>query len=61
VAGIENEVVTFAVAPGPGNSEAQRLGLEQKGRFREFSSAFGIGASRFEDWGGSILVFGGGW
>ena len=57
LAGVEDEVVTFAVAPGPGDSETQRLGLEQKGCFREFSSTFGVGASRFADWGGLILAF----
>lgn len=56
LAGVEDEVVTFAVAPGAGDTEAQRLGLQEKGCFREFSSTFGIGASRFTDWGGLILV-----
>ncbi len=51
LAGVEDEVVTLAVAPGPGDTKAQRLRLEQKGCFREFSSAFGVGASRFADRG----------
>lgn len=60
LAGVEDEVVTFAVAPGTGDTKPQRLGLEQKGCFREFSSAFGVGASGFADRGGLILVFYGG-
>ena len=41
-AGVEDEVVAFAVSPGLGEVEAEGFGFEQEGGFGELSGAFGV-------------------
>jgi len=42
VAGVDDGIVAFAVAEGPGDSEAEAGGFEGEGEFGEFSAALGV-------------------
>ena len=42
-AGVEDEVVTLAVAPGLGDGESQAGGFDYEGGFGELSGALGVG------------------
>jgi hypothetical protein len=43
VAGVEDEVVTLAVAPGLGDGESEAGGFDDESGFGEFSGALGVG------------------
>jgi len=45
LAGIQNKVVAFAIAPRLGDGKAQAGGLEQKSSFGKFSGALGVAAA----------------
>jgi hypothetical protein len=40
LAGVEDQIVTFAVAPWPGDSETQAGGLVEEGEFGDFAATF---------------------
>jgi hypothetical protein len=61
-AGVDNEVVAFAVAVRAGDAEAEIRGFEDEGEFGEFSAALGgefalAGSLRDRLFGGGLLLY----